>query len=105
MARYYRNYKKLSDYKWAIALVTFLSIVLIALSVVTKGFTNWDTTTWFSTTTIECEHEFEDGKCILCEALEEPADDSLEDCEHVFEDGKCTLCEALEVPAGDKENE
>ncbi|MBR4419950.1 MAG: hypothetical protein IKT32_03640 [Clostridia bacterium] len=66
---YRRNYgygKKLSDYKWGIALISFLAVIIVALSVVTKGFVNWDTKTWFGSEQ-SCEHVLDDdGKCTEC---------------------------------------
>ena len=71
---YRRNYgygKKLSDYKWGIAIITFLAIIVVALSVVTKGFVNWDTSTWFVKDTA-CEHVLDnDSKCTICGELVE----------------------------------
>ena len=91
MARYRRSFsgvsrKTLSEYKWGLALVSFLAIVLVFLAVVTKGFTNWDAKTWFGNE-VTCEHVFENGVCTECEF----------ECEHEFEDGKCITCEGLEV--------
>ena len=102
---YRRNYgvsrKTLSEYKWAIAIVSFLAIVLVFLAVVSKGFTNWDTKTWFGDE-VTCEHVFEDGVCTKCELeCEHEYKDGVctecdLECEHEFEDGKCKVCEVLE---------
>ncbi len=89
MARY--NYsKKISGYKWAIALIILLSLLVVALAVVSSGFKNWDVKTWFNNDTeIVCEHEFENGVCVKCEEPETT-------CEHEFENGVCVKCEMSE---------
>lgn len=90
MARYYRSFssKKLSDYKWGIALISVLAVLTIALCVVTSGFKNWDVKTWFGNEPV-CEHVFEDGKCTECGELEIV-------CEHEYKDGVCIKCEEKE---------
>ncbi len=77
---------------WAIALITLVAILTIALSVVSSGFKNWDVKTWFpkQNEEIVCEHEFENGVCVKCEEPETT-------CEHEFENGTCTNCGELEL--------
>lgn len=90
MARYSYYGRKISGYKWAIGIVTFLAIIAIGLCVITGGFKNWNAQTWFNNEPeFVCEHEFENGICIKCEMAEET-------CEHEFEDGACIKCEELE---------
>ncbi len=62
-----------SNCSWAIALVTLVAILTIALSVVSSGFKNWNVKTWFpkQNEEIVCEHEFENGACVKCEMAEE----------------------------------
>ena len=84
--------KKLSDYKWGVALISALAVLAVGLCVLTSGFRNWDAKTWFGNNTV-CEHVFEDGKCTECGELE------ILDCEHSFEEGVCTQCGATEEVA------
>lgn len=82
MSRRYYYSKKLSDYKWGIALISLLAVLTIALCVVTSGFRNWEVKTWFNNEPV-CEHVFEDGKCTECGELElvedEEDSDKVED--------------------------
>ncbi len=92
MARY--NYsKKISGYKWAITLIILLSLLVVALAVVSSGFKNWDVKTWFpkENEEIVCEHEFDNGVCVKCEMPEEEIV-----CEHEFDNGVCVKCEMSE---------
>ena len=83
-----------SNCVWAIALVSLLAVLTVALSVVTQGFRNWDVKTWFpkNNEEIVCEHEFDNGVCVKCEMPEEEIA-----CEHEFENGTCTNCGELEL--------
>ena len=82
-----------SNCSWAIALVSLVAVLMVALSVVSQGFTNWDVKTWFpkENEEIVCEHEFDNGVCIKCEMPEEEIV-----CEHEFDNGVCVKCEMPE---------
>ncbi|MBQ9781693.1 MAG: hypothetical protein IJW26_00750 [Clostridia bacterium] len=96
-----------STFGWAIAIISLLAILTIALAVVTGGFKNWDVKTWFNNETeIVCEHEFVDGTCTKCEEICEHEFENgtcvkcempEETCEHEFENGACTSCGELEL--------
>ncbi len=99
-----------SNCGWAIALISLLAVLTVALSVVSQGFTNWDVKTWFNNDTeIVCEHEFENGVCVKCEEPETTCEHEFVDgacikcempeetCEHEFVDGTCTSCGELEL--------
>ena len=50
-------------------MISILSVLAIALSCITSGFTNWNMDTWFGNEPT-CEHVFEDGACTECGELE-----------------------------------